>query len=482
MNITELLHIADELDFLGLQREANTIDKLIEKKAQLLALKEKPMIAQLVKIVMVLEKFKPSDLIKGVDISFPISGTPLFGMTRQRAIEELQKHFNAYIEQYLIPTLNTRYKGTKYETRYRSFIEEVQELSRSLSGLLPAHTEQQSVREALTAIEQVKRTLGKLAVHAKIREEGRSSSNVDIEKTIRQGVKVLSDIEGAIKRFNEDDVEEGIKKLKALFPRSLSPKSSFYSLLCKAYTDGLLPFVGTKEVEEQTIDRMAPDVVSALEKSLAQQKFLVTELTKRQALYDRIESLEERFDVIVKNIHQVDIQTNSPLTRAEYSALESPGKPPDIYNYRNMDRKFNQIEGDINILERWVNNYTQDAILKQRISFGMYISKGTDEKRTQKFIDNNQRNITDLKGEIESDIDRIAGGVKQTQDVQLQHSGYRSSTRDSVIWEEWYDRSISRLIQTLHYTLTPGVRGDETTEQAFDRILKTFQGLLNYDL
>jgi hypothetical protein len=192
--------------------------------------------------------------------------------------------------------------------------------------------------------------------------------------------------------------------------------------------------------------------------------------------------LEGRFDIIVKNIRQVDIQTKSPLTRAEYNALESPGKPPDIYNYRNMDRKFNQIEGDINILERWINNYTQNTVLKQRISFGMYISKGLDEKRAQKFIDSNQRNITDLKGEIESDIDRIAGGVSQTQNAQLQYSGYKNSHRDSVIWEEWHNRVISRLIQMLHYTLTPEVRGDESTEQAFDRILKTFQGLLNYDL
>jgi len=480
-----LLDVADMLDSLGLYREADVLDRILRKRADALAYKEKPFLAQLAKIMLTLRKYKSGEVISE-DLTFPITGTRLMGLSRQAAIEDIQKHLKAFIEQFLLPNLDRTYKGTKGETGYRKFITEVINLSQMLQGIFSTRSEQQGIREGLSAVEQVKRMVGRLVVHVRSQKQLGKDIDTAIEPILQDALQVLGNIEVAIRQLNESEVKKLVEQLLSIFPRKVEFGLPIYRLVVGAFKKGdVIPFVRQNIVEEEARERLDIAQEVELTEGRAQRKKFETELIRKRDVERHTEELIERAQRLQADAAQYEFPTVMIPTFKEFELQikREPSTylmPEKVSHIQNKRRRYELIMGQMSTLETWLDRYKKRSDINQTTSFSNYLSKMVNPKAAAQAFTIINMNITDLKDEVERDIratERALDAVERDL-FPLTQEWHR--TKDQVIWDLWHEQYMVKMIQVLNYVLTPETRGEETSAQAFNKVLSKFNELLNY--
>lgn len=483
-----LLRMANHLDSVGLHREADILDKVLEKQAQLLAFKEKPFLAQLAKIVLSVKSKKSGERISDADLRFPISNRRLVGLNKQEVLEEIHKHLTAFIEQFLIPNLEKRYRGTRYENEYKRFIDGVRELADLIKASFVAKSVQQNIREALTAIDQVKRMLGKLIVYERTRE-GKVPAQ-PAEDKFKEALNVLGDLEVAVQRLDEAEAERKIAELKQVIPYNAGIRDSVVFIVTEAYNRGLLPFVRARDVQELASDAMSADQAVEYNKLKSHKKRLEVELKRKQDLIGQVGVLEDTLRQIANEASQYEGQLGS-LDRQQhkelYQLLESEVEqqylvPTSYEQYRSKYRMYERIEHDIARLGRFFEKYKKNSELAKTISFSTFLSRGQGPRRFAEVLRAIQNNLKILTSELLYEEQAVDTGLVNVtnQITPLEEEEYAAKLR--AIWTLWYENFINRLSQTIQFTMAPETRGEETSEQVYKRVLLEFGRLLQYEL
>jgi len=481
-----LLEVADMLDCLGLRKEADALDRILQKRADALAYKEKPFLAQLAKIMLALRQYRSGEVITD-DLTFPITGLRLMGLSRQAAIEEVQKHLKAFVEQFLLPNLDRAYKGTKAETGYRKFISESFNLLQMLQGIFSVRSEQQSIREGVSAVEQVKKMVGHLMVY--VRSEGQLGKSVDpqVEAILQEALQILGNIEIAVRQLNESEVKKSVEQLLVIFPREIDSDSPIYDLVVKAFKKGdVIPFVRQNVVEEEAKERLDIAQEVELNQGLAQEKKFETELVRKRDLERHALELEERARDDQAEAAKYEFPTRPIDTFKEFEA--NLKKMPNTYlmperkvsQYKNKYRRYEVISGDLSNLEKWLVRYKENSEVNQVVSFSNFLSKMVDNKKAKQAFDIINLNIADLKDEVERDIRATEKALFAVQRDLFPLKQEWNNTKNHVIWDLWHEQYIVKMIQVLNYVLAPETRGEETSVQAFNKVLSKFNELLNY--
>jgi len=488
----ELSSLADQIDSLGLHREADMLDKILEKQAQVLSYKEKPFLARLAKVMLVLRKYKPGEAIKE-DLIFPITNTRLYGMTPQQAMNESQKILKVFIDQFLLPNFDKKYKGTKYEIEYRKFIDEVHSLYQTLQGAFPGKTEQQNIREALLTIDQTKRALGRLIVFVRTQQEVQEiNEGREEEKAILEGGLYALDVLGAALRQRDfNGVRAALKEIREAFPRKVSDTNPLFRVVNTAFEQGELSgFVSGKDIERETQDRLDLETNIELEQVEDQFSKLQEDFKRKTSLARMVDNLKRRAEMLKKEIiqHEFDLAPTAKAKPFLDAIRQQPGTyvvPTSHEHYRgNKYRKYEVVEAALSNLETWLERYRQVPDLSQVIPFSIYLSKGANRKMAVEATDIIYRDVMDLTQDLERDINFIDNS-KDVVNREYQKLQYEKTRVQSfVIWDMWHQQFIVRLIQTINFTLTPEVEdeGKETSSQAFNKVLSDFNKVLNYPL
>ena len=536
MNLTQLPAIADQLDSMGLHREAEILDRVLEKQAQLLSYKEKPFLAKLARIMLALKGIEANEIIEGKDLKFPTTGTTLVGMTKQKALTEIHKHLDAFIEQFLVPNLEKRYGGTEYEHEYRRFVEGVHSLSQMVQSVFSSRTEQQNIREAVTAIEQVRKMLGRLIVYSRTR----GSEGEDLaEQLLKQGLNILNDMEMDVQQINEAAAKKGLKKFEQLLPK-INPPAHVYGRVAEAYEKNAIPaFAQVKQIQGRTEEIMGD--VDVLE--LRQAKALKTDTEKkvrdREILGRKADVLNQQYVELKAEIEvnekipdqaptptpepqEQQIPEESPQSYTDWgemrkrmpggitppSQLKQPEQseqseqyqssgnyvlPANYEHYKNVANRVDAVDRDVRVLSSWFEKYKEEQRVsekfRQTMSFSAYLQaskpgsqKGVVFNMAPRALSIIERNIKDLNAELNDQL-------QQFQKERDAYSGELERLTDSfqeaqtsAVWELWHEHYVARLAQTVQYALAPETRGTKTSGQAFQKILSEFHKLLNYEL
>ena len=485
--------IANQLDSVKLHKEANILDSVLERQAQLLAFKEKPFIAQLAQIMLVLKKYGAGDIVRE-DLTFPVSGLRLSGMTRQQAVEEVIKHLKTFAEQFLVPNFEKRYRGTKYERDYHQFINEVYILAQMLKGVFTSRTEQQAAREALTAVEQVKKVIGRLIVYERTQEQVQTQTQpgeqAESEELLMGALKILSDLGLAIQRGDTEEILRNIEGFQEIFPRGLSSESAIFKIVADAFSKGALPFVRPKEIDERIEDKMDDSQQTELQRAKSQSSDLKKEIESKYDLFHRLDILEERFNQLKVEIEKREFSAQRTENYDEYMKRIKvvPGiyiVPKSYEHYRNKYRRYEAVVNDISALEGYLGKYNEHPEYEGVVPFSDFLTKGSTEGRTaaKRASEITKINLADLKREVQLDIDTAEHAwTKINSESLIPLQIERQKLYNEIVWKLWHEQFVIKLVETLRYVMSPETRGEETTVQAFNRVLSEFNRLLNYQL
>ena len=497
MKFEGLISIADKIDALGFHKEAELLDKILEKRADVLSYKEKPFMARLAKILLVLRNYESGQLIKE-DLTFPISNTRITGMSRRQVVEEVQKHLETFINQYLLPNFDKKYKGTRLETRYRDFVSQAYNLLQTMRGIYSARSEQQGIREAINAVEHTKRIVGKLIVFARSHDFADETFPTGAEDLLGEIYRLFNDLEMSIKQNNKTETDKNLQKIWDTFPLSVNPDGLLFLIIHRAYTDGILPF-SQEETERSTLDLLDSKTRDELLQSKSDLEKYEKEINSFNRLRQRIYDLETRTNKLEQEtLSYENITPSIPATQQELGeqlqqyltyVKKMPGTfmPPKGFEHykKTPSAKYSRckaLEGEVSNLEIWFEKYKEekDGQLCKTIPFSTYLSKGVDSKAATKALTMIKRNVDDLKREVEKDLVALERTYNKAKQDNAKVESEHEKKQNQVIWEKFHREYVTKMVQTVLYALSPETKGEETSKQALNRVLSEFDKVLSY--
>lgn len=492
MNLTQLPDIANQLDSMGLHREANVLDAVLEKYAGALAYREKPFLARVAQILLVLEKTEPGSVVKGSDLVFPLSKTPIAGLTRQKGLEKVQAELEAFT-QWLSSNLQHRYKGTQYENSYRDFIDAVSALSRTISTIFISSTEKQSIAEAIKAVNKTRQMFGRLIVYSRTAAK---------ESTFEKIADLLLSLERAIQERDGTMVTQLLVNLRQSIPQETSKNADIFQALMEAYEKGDIPFVGVqaldREVKEDPEEYgLAPETLIERHDLANYEKDRKDRKENAGKLVERVHHLENRWNELAYNIQTAGVKVGEQLAAMDMENVTEPvrqymskPKPPpwnlnlrEWGKYRSIFRKYEFVLDDVDLLsqayEMWANSGWA-----QVYDFPTFLNAGQagGDERLHKFMTDIGQQLSFIYNEAKWKYEKLEKEENDIGDKRKAKDEEYKGAVNQVLWRVWHREYIDKLIQIVHYSLAPETRGEVSTKQAFDKTLREFQKLLNYRL
>lgn len=511
---------------MGLYKEADILDAVIEKTAAALSLKEKPFLAKIAKIMLVIEKIKPGATIRETELVFPLSKLPVKGMTRQHALETVKKEMDTF-GAFLTSNLQKKYRGTAYEMSYGDFLADVQDLTKMIDVTFTSKSERQNIREALNAIDRVRNMLKRLAMLA--RTEAYKGSSFE------QGVQVLHALERAILGNDEEARIDNIKALQRLFPEEGRPEDT--AIVDVARKQKEIPAVGItavrdlfqEEMDEFGVDE---DLVTTREDLIGKINRLTEEVKTSDHLLQYLYTLRDRWDefksAVAQDIplgaheqYKERLHTPTPQPPAEVPQqvsqeegeegewgewgppqqasatklrqltaagskklkLDRPSMLPPRerwQQYENPWRRAEFIGRDIDLFVDYLNTWEASG---RALPFVTHMygrpDRGEAYVRDKNII---EERLTKETGMAERKHEKRRSEKERYEEMKRPLDQAYEAGERRALWSMWRREYIVKLLQVVQHALAPELRSDIATEQAFDKVLREFHRLLNYRL
>lgn len=492
-HLAQLPALANHLDSMGLHREADILDSVLKKHAGALAYKEKPFLSRIAKILMILEKTEPGNVVKAADMVFPLSKTPLTGLTRQKGLEKVQAELEAFV-QWLTANLQHRYKGTKFENSYRDFIEEVAALSRTISTIFLSSTEKQSITEAIKAVNKTRQMLGRLIVYARSAHEE--------DSTFEKLAELLLNLERAIQERNGDLVNRTLRDFEQSIPKNTSENAELFQAMTEAYEKGDIPFVGVQALDREVKDDpeeygLAPEIVIERHDLASYEKDRRDRKETAGKLVERVHHLENRWSELQYNIQSAGQRVEEQLSETDIEDVTEPVRqymkkptpppwnltPRDWSKYRSIFRKYEFVLEDVDLLSMAYEMWSNTA-WNQSYDFPTFLNAGQPggQEALTVFMQNITQQLEFIYQEARWKYERLEKEEVEAREQRKEKDIEYDRATDRVLWRMWHREYVEKLIQMVRYSLAPETRGEVSTQQAFDKTLREFHKLLNYRL
>lgn len=489
-DLQSLTSIADELDSAGMHAEAGMLDKVLQKTAILLELKEKPFLAKLANIMLVLANQRPGTLIRGTQLAFPSSGKRLVGLTREEALDEVRRHLEAFIEQYLMPTFEAKYVNTRHEEGYRTFIENVRGLALLMESLFSGKTSKERVRDGLSALNQTRKMFNMLLVNQRVQKKTRPDFP-DATNELTEGLDVLTELQIAVQKLDERATKTYTRKLQAICPSDLDDQSDLFQLVYLSYPTAI-PFIQQGVIEREVEERLSEDqlivlrdVIRDIKKNEKVQKSLYD-------VYERLGTTQKRFDTVKaqaeseqqQSVARIQSKPKMPakeFRRRRRTMPEEIFREPRLYGYIRPSIRLDAIERDVEALEEWLQSY-QNHQANTWLTFSQFLSRGSDPRRLDKITKKIQTNMANLERIMTTKIRTVRQELDSDSKKRWSLMQEKNQVEARVTWDMWHHEYIDKLVEMLNLVLTPEISLEGTSIRAFKRTLREFQDLLSYRL
>lgn len=489
INTNELASIADELDSAGMTTEADVLDKILTRSAQLLRLKEKPFLSRLAEIMLVLMKQAPGALIKGSNLTFPGSQKRLVGLTREEAVQEVRQHLEAFISQYLLPIFEQKYVNTQYEEEYRQFIDEVRGLAILIEHFFTGKTGRERIQQGLSAIGQTRKMLNTLLVNQRIRRRT-DPDYPDASRELEAGLDILTELQVAVQRLNQTAASKYTKQLRKVFPDDLEEYSPLYELLYKLYPEHI-PFIQQGVVKQEVVERLDEEHIRELAKVEESIKENRKEFDYVNETWADLDESHKRWQQVKQSAEAVQQESEGRVTKKFKNEKELRRRrktlpverfeEPKMYEYIHPTRRLEAINRDIHAVQEWMDSYsTHDA--RTWLTFSQFLSRGMDRNRLKKITKKIEANLTGLEQTLSSQSKSLEAKLNDAIKKRVFLKPVYDDTKNRVIWELWHYEFIDKLIEMVNVTLTPEISEEGTSGKAFKRVLREFRDLLDYEL
>ena len=144
------------------------------------------------------------------------------------------------------------------------------------------------------------------------------------------------------------------------------------------------------------------------------------------------------------------------------------------------------IEKEVANLQEWFDSYVK-GLTSTTHTFSEYLnlrSNNTNYKPniSQEALKILQENIYAFEQQHLNSIRSREEKYKEQQNQFDEIKEEKDNVRNQVVWGIWYREYITAMANTVVYYLSPTESGGKPFSQAYDNILKAFNGLLNYEL
>jgi broad specificity phosphatase PhoE len=151
------------------------------------------------------------------------------------------------------------------------------------------------------------------------------------------------------------------------------------------------------------------------------------------------------------------------------------------------------------MIRLYAERFSEWKGLGEEVPFWLYVKRGLPTEleiqkgvERQRLIKNREIAAAELQ-RIDQDLRNIAQStreeadlyydlfLKADEDLRNMNEAYEDSYKESL-WNLWHREYVAKLSQIIRYFLAPETRGGESSAQAFNRVLRKFQEVLNFRL
>ena len=517
MKFEGLIKVADKIDALGFHEEANLLDRIMLKRADLLGLREKPALARLAKILLIVRKYNSGERARE-EARLPMTGVPIIGMTKQEVVSGVQKNLIEIINQIMVPIFEDEYRGTKFEKGYRIFINKTMEVNKMLQGLFATQSEQQSISKALDALSTSKKAFQDMLVSIRSRdlseEDVPPETSEAMEEEILEMMEALSDVGISIKEHDTEQAYRKMKKFEDSIPQEANPDSPLFMLVFRMFQEkALAPFrqviekvenqvnskIDSREIERlEEIKENLPGVkknymsdknilrrIDLLHKNLLTLEKDIKQKSEIPKVVETVETDQSEWAAGIKRKELGEFNANEAFIKALPSQYTLPTGGMGYAESATHER-YNRLEAEVNNLQNWFASYlaAKGGSISTTHSFSNYMSKKTNPNIAQEALDILKEGIVMFRKNMQSSSQSKKKEIDEQEVESNIINEKKDIIRNQVVWGIWYRDYITSMANTVFLYLSPETSSGsgESFTQSYNNVLRAFNGLLSYEL